>query len=1041
MDRDTMLENFLACTGLTDITYGISVLEDHNWDLTAAVSSIIGDEFPASSPPAQEDQSLPYSTVFPMPPFIGPIFSSEASTDRNPATQSVSVSTMCGFDTDFSGSDTSSAISRSVIELDSDQATFNSCRQVRILNFEIDLELPIGDDMNHEKKFVKESFPFPDTETVGFLKQHFIDCRLTELIQLATSPEFETKITEYSKANLMKHLVLESSGSHSFDDNSALLRTLHLPKCIKLRAKLIADPLPQCDNSNQQNELVTLHISLCETPTRTTTTTTTATTTTRRSGSSSSSIDRPEKSTSPSTTTYHDLHLPCDALISQIHQDLQQITGIPITNQFWSSIQSKANRRVHSRTDDVPIHTNKQIVSNKVLNLLIHELNQPYFQQQQQPQQHSNRQSFKNKSTASIKHSNVPATMIHTTTTNHNVCVDTKHKSSHNNCLTLADCGLKSGDICYLYLTASNPLNQHKNSSKTQLSNINIDDGDNDDGIHSELVQQQPTKKSSQSPLDDDGDNVPSGSLITSTNKTATDVFPTDTFTKNKSNRKTASNSKKRSCRRNLSPEIGFDDEYDNDNDEDVEIVEQQPEQQAEEDEEDEDYDMDDYHYSSDEMLVETDDKKITPWNQPLIPDDLSIADPELATQQFCIVFLQRYCSDGVTMSPPFSTCSLDTALSLTVGTSQVCERKPLFIYLHNDTSVACHVFCQQVLCSSGLFRFLTDHEFSLWPWDVTRTRAKERLLGWLEVKLPNLSRIITPLSVDSYPVLAMIVKLSGQLEVLCLVMGTGIVKIWPPIDHFPSLFNVHNNSSSSTSGGGRFTAATMTTTPSAQSMKDDGDSSAVTSSSGSLKPDVIVAELWQAYTTYLELLEPECVTEREILARRRVLEEQEAAYEESLRRDQEKEWERAKAKAEEEKRKQLEEEKRINDELLAEQHRLSMAASLPPEPPVPKTPAAEAFLSTPDGVDGIATLRFRLPPSSQCSADSNRTQSTMIRRFAGSNALKYVFIFMESKGFPKSDYKLITTYPIRDLTLLDENMTLAKLGLVPQETLTLELR
>ncbi|VDQ07870.1 unnamed protein product [Trichobilharzia regenti] len=45
-----------------------------------------------------------------------------------------------------------------------------------------------------------------------------------------------------------------------------------------------------------------------------------------------------------------------------------------------------------------------------------------------------------------------------------------------------------------------------------------------------------------------------------------------------------------------------------------------------------------------------------------------------MATQQFCIVFLQRYCSDGVTMAPPFSTCSLDTALSLSVGTSQVCD-------------------------------------------------------------------------------------------------------------------------------------------------------------------------------------------------------------------------------------------------------------------------------------------------------------------------------------------------------------------------------
>ncbi|CAH8619157.1 unnamed protein product [Schistosoma bovis] len=922
MDRDTMLENFLACTGLTDITYAISILEDHNWDLTAAVSSIISDVLPAGSSVVQENQSVPYSTIFPMTPLGGPILSSESSMNHNLGTQTVSVSTMCDIDTDISGCDISPAISRSVIELDSDQATINSNRAVRILNFEIDLELPIDDDTDHEQKVVKESFPFPDTETVGFLKQHFIDCRLTELIQLATSPELESKITECSKANLLKHLVLESSGSHSFSDNSTLLRALHLPKCIKLRAKLNPDPLPYSNYSNQQNGQVVLH------------------------------------------------------------NDLHRITGIPITNQLWS-IKSKHNRNDNNKKSNLLF--SEQIPSNEVLNSLVNELNR------HNPQQ-------LNKQSILSKYSNVSSTI---NTDDDNVA---EQKSSHDN-VTLADCGLKSGDVCDLCLTASNPLNHHKNPSKAQLSHNAVD-------THSESLQQRAKKSSSHSLVD----NIPSGSSTTTTTA-ATDVLITETSsTRNKSNRKISSS--KKPNYRNVSPEIGFDDDYDNCNDDN------------EEEEEDEDYDMD-YHYSSDEILDETDDKKITPWNQPLIPDDPSFEDPELATQQFCIVFLQRYCRDGVTMSPPFSTCSLETALSLSVGTGQVCDRKPLFIYLHNDASVACHVFCQQVLRSSGLLRFLTDHDFSLWPWDITHTRTRERLIGWLEVKLPNLSRIITSLTVDSYPILAMIVKLSSQLEVLCIVMGTGVVKMWPPIEHFPPLLNVRRSSSSS-----HFTSSSTTTV---QSVKNDANSSSVGTSCGSLKPDVIVAELWQAYTTYLELLEPECAAEREIIARRRVLEEQEAAYEESLRRDQEKEWERAKAKAEEDKRKQLEEEKRINDEIKATQHRLFMAASLPPEPPTPKTPAAEAFLSTPNGVDGITTLRFRLPP--QCSNDPNVKHSTMIRRFAGSDILKHVFMFMESKGYSKSDYKLFTTYPIRDLTLMDENMTLANLDLVPQETLTLELR
>ncbi|CAH8629739.1 unnamed protein product [Schistosoma rodhaini] len=926
MDRDTMLENFLACTGLTDITYAISILEDHNWDLMAAVSSIISDVSPAGSSFVQEDQSAPYSTVLPMTPLGGPILSPESSMNHNLGTQTVSVSTMCDFDTDVSGCNVSPAISRSVIELDSDQATINSNRPVRILNFEIDLELPMNDDTDHEQKVVKESFPFPDTETVGFLKQHFIDCRLTELIQLATSPELGSKITECSKANLLKYLVLESSGSHSFADNSTLLRALHLPKCIKLRAKLNPDLLPNSNYSNQQNGgQVVFHISVNKTndneiPASTTTTTTMTT------GSSSSIYantknrddDDIHQSKSNQLTTgrscspyaYHDLCLPCDSYISQLCNDLYRITGIPITSQLWS-IQSKHNRNRNNKS----LLVNEQIPSNEVLNSLVNELNQHYPQQ-----------SFKTQSLLS-KHSNVASTTINT-----NDDDVAEQKSSHNN-LTLADCGLKSGDVCNLCLTASNPLNHHKNPSKAQLSHNDVD-------THSKSLQQR-VKKSSSNPFDD---NIPSSSstATTTTAAAATDVFITEnSSTRNKSSRK-ISNSKKPNYR-NVSPEIGFDDDYDNYNDDNEE----------EEEEEDEDYDMD-YHYSSDEILDETGDKKITPWNQPLIPDDPSLEDPELATQQFCIGFLQRYCRDGVTMSPPFSTCSFETALSLSVGTSQVCD-------------------------------------------------------------------------VDSYPILAMIVKLSGQLEVLCIVMGTGIVKMWPPIDHFPPLLNVRRSSSSS-----HFTT-------SLQSMKNDDNSSSAGGGCGSLKPDVIVAELWQAYTTYLELLEPECAAEREIIARRRVLEEQEAAYEESLRRDQEKEWERAKAKAEEDKRKQLEEEKRINDEIKATQHRLLMAASLPPEPPTPKTPAAEAFLSTPNGVDGITTLRFRLPP--QCSNDPNVKHNTMIRRFAGSDILKHVFMFMESKGYSKSDYKLFTTYPIRDLTLMDENMTLANLDLVPQETLTLELR
>lgn len=120
-------------------------------------------------------------------------------------------------------------------------------------------------------------------------------------------------------------------------------------------------------------------------------------------------------------------------------------------------------------------------------------------------------------------------------------------------------------------------------------------------------------------------------------------------------------------------------------------------------------------------------------------------------------------------------------------------------------------------------------------------------------------------------------------------------------------------------------------------------------------------------------------------------------------------------------KQKQLAEEQRIKKESEAKQYRLLMAANLPIEPPVPKTPAAEVFLKTPHGSAGITTIRFRLP----LDADQNGRISQManfikngivVRRFAGLDTLEHLFIYMESLGFSISNYRLLTTYPIRDV-------------------------
>ncbi|CAH8585860.1 unnamed protein product [Dicrocoelium dendriticum] len=422
-----------------------------------------------------------------------------------------------------------------------------------------------------------------------------------------------------------------------------------------------------------------------------------------------------------------------------------------------------------------------------------------------------------------------------------------------------------------------------------------------------------------------------------------------------------------------------------------------------------------DQAYSSDELLTEFEHPKPSVWNCPLISDSCHDGDPAEATEQFCRLFMQRYCVDGETMAPPFITGSLESALQSSVGTVNVSTRKPLFIYLHNDESIACHVFCQQILCSTELCQFFGENDFSVWPWDVTRPRAKERLLGWLENKIPNLSNVIKPLTVDSYPVLSMVGKLSSQLEVLCVVLGTGastsILNVVLDDSAFPTLDSDIKHR--------------LRPLPSA--------------TTGSLKSDLVLAELWQAYTTYSELLAPELAAESDRIARQRVREEQEAAYLESLRLDQLKALTAEKQRLEQ----QRVEEQRMRENAEAAQRRLQMAATLPSEPPDSSTPAAEAFLASLRGSAGIASLRFRLPRNHTCPSTqvNGVVNGFLVRRFAGSDKLSAVFAFMESQGFALSEYKLLTTYPRKDLTSLDASSTLADLKLVPQETLTLELR
>ena len=85
-----------------------------------------------------------------------------------------------------------------------------------------------------------------------------------------------------------------------------------------------------------------------------------------------------------------------------------------------------------------------------------------------------------------------------------------------------------------------------------------------------------------------------------------------------------------------------------------------------------------------------------------------------------------------------------------------------------------------------------------------------------------------------------------------------------------------------------------------------------------------------------------------------------------------------------------------------------------------PSEPAA-------DTSQPLANIRFRTPTK------------TFARRFLASDSLRTLLMFLRSKGYRPEEYKVLSTFPRRDLSSLDSCASLEALKLCPQETLTLE--
>ncbi|KAK0069645.1 delta-like protein D [Biomphalaria pfeifferi] len=192
----------------------------------------------------------------------------------------------------------------------------------------------------------------------------------------------------------------------------------------------------------------------------------------------------------------------------------------------------------------------------------------------------------------------------------------------------------------------------------------------------------------------------------------------------------------------------------------------------------------------------------------------------------------------------------------------------------------------------------------------------------------------------------------------------------------------------------------------------------------GHVTLDEMMIRLMHAVEVFQGQRESDINEEKERENRERIKQEQDAAYMESLAAD------RKKAEAQ-----KVEDDKRREEQqrLIAEQERnfkekeeaermkeaisKSIATTVPEEPHEMCT-------------ERVTCLRFRVPRG-----------EIITRRFFVENSLRDLLNFLTSKGFHTEDYKVITTFPRRDISGLDPSSTLEALNLYPQETLILEER
>jgi len=189
----------------------------------------------------------------------------------------------------------------------------------------------------------------------------------------------------------------------------------------------------------------------------------------------------------------------------------------------------------------------------------------------------------------------------------------------------------------------------------------------------------------------------------------------------------------------------------------------------------------------------------------------------------------------------------------------------------------------------------------------------------------------------------------------------------------------------------------------------------------GNVILDEFMSALLSAGETYQSQLSVEKAEEQERTERNWVKDEQEKAFQEAQLRDQEREVALKEAEEESRLQEQVEEAKRRSEQEAREAEEREKARQVrEAELTLPPEPAADSGAP-------LANIRFRTP------------SETFARRFLASDPLSILLLFLRSKGYRPEEYKVLSTFPRRDLSSLPDTSSLEVLKLCPQETLTLE--